>query len=195
MGRHSFEKLKDKWRKQKANRKLLIKQDVSTCLDTPSNDTVQEDYHDGSGMCNSSFGNVAMDIDVIDMALYDSYRQIDGEPHSQEHLKCRMKLVQRVKRYKEQINYLQEQRIRDELRHKQEKERHRKFYDTIAFAQSRTGRMVRSAMVTTNAAKEIMEELKSLYTTNTYSLILSYMIFITLYHAVLYIKFYQCCGT
>ena len=106
-----------------------------------------------------------------------------------------MKLVQRVKRYKEQINYLQEHGIRDELRHKQEKGRHWKFYETIAFAQSCTGRMVRSAMVTTNAAKEIMEELKSLYTTNTYSLILLYMIFIILYHAVLYIKFYQCCGT
>ena len=55
-----------------------------------------------------------------------------------------MKLMQKVKCYKEQINYLQEQRIRDELRHKQEKERLRKFYETIAFAQSRTGRMVRS---------------------------------------------------
>ena len=61
--------------------------------------------------------------------------------------------------YKEQINYLQEQRIRDELRHKQEKEGLRKFYATIPFAQSRTGRMVRCAMGTTNTAKEIMEEL------------------------------------
>ena len=164
MGRRSPEKLKDKRRKQKAKRKLFTKQDVPTCLDTPSNDTVQEDYHGDCDTCTSAFGNVAIDIDVIDMALYDSYRQIDGEPHSQEHLKCRM---QKVKRYKEQINYLQEQRIRDELRHKQEKERLRKFYETIAFGQSRTGRILRSAMGTTNAAKEIMEELKSLYSTNT----------------------------
>lgn len=168
MGRRSPEKLKDKRKEQKAKRKLFTKQDVSTCLDTPSNDTVREDYHGDSDTCTSAFGNVAIDIDVIDMALYDSYRQIDGEPHSQEHLlKCRMKLMQKVKCYKEQINYLQEQRIRDELRYKQEKERLRKFYETIAFAQSRTGRMVRSAMGTTNAAKEIMEELKSLYSTNT----------------------------
>ena len=74
---------------------------------------------------------------------------------------------ERRKRYKEQINYLQEQRIRDELRHKQEKERLRKFYETIAFGQSHTGRILRSAMGTTNAAKEITEELKSLYSTNT----------------------------
>ena len=78
-----------------------------------------------------------------------------------------MKLMPKVKCYKEQINHLQEQRIRDELRHKQEKERLWKFYETIAFAQSRTGRMVRSTMGTTYAAKEIMEELKSLYSTNT----------------------------
>lgn len=49
----------------------------------------------------------AIDIDVIDMTLYDSYRQIDGEPHSHEHLlESRMKLMQKVKRYKEQINHL-----------------------------------------------------------------------------------------
>ena len=91
MGRRSPEKLKDKRKKQKAKRNLFTKQDVSTCLDTPSNDTVREDYHGDSDTCTSAFGNVAIDIDVIDMALYDSYRQIDGEPHSQEHLlKCRI---------------------------------------------------------------------------------------------------------
>ena len=48
-----------------------------------------------------------IDIDIIDMTLYDSYRQIDGEPHSHEHLlESRMKLMQKVKRYKEQINHL-----------------------------------------------------------------------------------------
>ena len=69
MGRRNPEKLKDKQRKQKAKRKLFTKQDVPTCLDTPSNDTVQEDYHGDSDTCTSAFGNVAIDIDVIDMTM------------------------------------------------------------------------------------------------------------------------------
>ena len=78
MGHCSPEKLKDKWKKQQAKRKLFTKQDVPTCLDIRSNDTVQEDYHGDSDTCTSAFGNIAIDIDVIEMALYDLYKQVDG---------------------------------------------------------------------------------------------------------------------
>ena len=47
------------------------------------------------------------------------------------------------------------------LEHKQE--RLRKYYETIAFGQSRTGLMVRSAMGTSSAAEKIINELKQMY--------------------------------
>ena len=47
---------------------------LSASLDTPSNDTVQEDYHGDSDTCTSAFGNVAIDKDVIDMALDYLYK-------------------------------------------------------------------------------------------------------------------------
>ena len=94
MGCRSPENMKNRGSKRLKER-LLTKHDVPTCLDTPSNNTVQDNYHGDSDTCTSAFGNVAIDIDIIDMALYDLYRQIDGEPHSQDHLKCRMKLMQK----------------------------------------------------------------------------------------------------
>lgn len=48
------------------------------------------------------------------------------------------------------------------LEHKQERERLRKYYETIAFGQSRTGLMVRSAMGTSSAAEKIINELKQM---------------------------------
>ncbi len=37
---------------------------------------------------------IGVDMDFVDMKLYDTYRQIDRTPHSQEYLlKCRSKLT------------------------------------------------------------------------------------------------------
>ena len=49
------------------------------------------------------------------------------------------------------------------LESKREKERIRKYYETIAFGRSRTGKIVRSAMGTSSAAGKILKELKTLY--------------------------------
>ena len=45
------------------------------------------------------------------------------------------------------------------LENEQERERIRKFYDTISFGRSRTGRIVRAAMGTSSTAGKIIEEL------------------------------------
>ena len=49
------------------------------------------------------------------------------------------------------------------LESEREKERIGKYYETIAFGRSRTGKIVRSAIGTSNAAGKIVKELKTLY--------------------------------
>ncbi len=95
------------------------------------------------------------DMDFVDMKLYDTYRQIDGKPHSQEYLlKCRSKLTIKAQLYRQQTDHLQKEISRIELKHREQIERLRRFYETIAFGQSRSGKMVRAAMSTSSAAEQ-----------------------------------------
>ena len=97
------------------------------------------------------------DMDLIEMELYDNYRRSDGEPYPTEYLlKCRKKLKTKLHKCSEKINPLELKISKINLEHKQERERLRKYYETIAFGQSRTGLMVRSAMGTSSAAEKIM---------------------------------------
>ena len=153
MGRPSPERRKAKRAKQKARRKLF-----GSCTALP---TQESGDHDTSAKLEA-IGDV--DIDHVEMCLYDSYRQLDGEEYTREYLlNCRSKLMDKVQQYKKELNKSEEERVAMELAHKKELQRVRRFYEIIAFGQSRSGRMVRAAMGTTSAAKEIMDELRALY--------------------------------
>lgn len=100
------------------------------------------------------------DMDLVEMELYDNYRKTDGEPYPTEYLlKCRKKLKTKVHKCLEKINTLELRISKINLERKEERERLRKYYETIAFGQSRTGLMVRSAMGTSKAAEKIITEL------------------------------------
>ena len=107
-----------------------------------------------------------VDTDLIEMDLYDTYRKKDGEQYSTEYLhKCRDKLRIKVQQDRVKLIELQRKNMELKLESKREKERIRKYYETIAFGRSRTGKIVRSAMGTSSAAgkRKIVKELKTLY--------------------------------
>ena len=109
-----------------------------------------------------TIGNV--DTDLIEMNLYDIYRRDDGEPYSTEYLlKCTAKLRKKVEQDRLKLSELQALNMKITLENKEERERIRKFYETIAFGRSRTGLLVRTAMGTSTAAGKIFKELKALY--------------------------------
>ena len=101
------------------------------------------------------------DTDLIEMDLYDVYREEDGGLYTNE--KCTEKLKRKLKEGRIRLNELLKENMEMKVQHKEEKERIRKFYDTIAFGRSRSGRMVRTAMGTSSAAGKIIEELRNLY--------------------------------
>ncbi len=100
MGQRSPERKKDKRSKQKVRRKLFSKQSASDCSEETLSEvdhtgvstefdctieidpTVQEDADTQDSWRVSTVGDV--DIDLVDMNLYDSYRRLDGQAYTQE---------------------------------------------------------------------------------------------------------------
>ena len=104
------------------------------------------------------------DIDLVEMDVYDAYREDDGKlPSNTYLLKCNKKLRWKINHANIMIRKLERQNLKEKLENENSKERIRKFYETIAFGRSRAGRMVREAMGTSKAAQEISQELKALY--------------------------------
>ena len=104
------------------------------------------------------------DTDLIEMDLYDTYRSLDGESSTLKYLlKCREKLITKAKESRTKINELEKEVNRVKLESKEENERIRKYYEVIAYGQSRAGKVVRSAMGTAPAAAQIIKDLEKLY--------------------------------
>ena len=114
--------------------------------------------------CSTSSALGDADIDLIEMELYDLYREEDGQPHTLEYLqKCNGKLRAKVKDDKIMINRLQRLNMKIKADKKDELERIRCFYEAIAFGQSRAGKMVRTALGTSTRAQNINKEMRELY--------------------------------
>ena len=80
------------------------------------------------------------DTDLLEMALYDDYRLLDGESSTPNYLsRCQQKLMTKVKESKRTINELEKEVDRVRLEKKEENERIRKYYEVIAYGKSRSG--------------------------------------------------------
>jgi hypothetical protein len=104
------------------------------------------------------------DADLIEMELYNLYREEDGELHTAKYLqKCNEKLRAKVKEDKIMINKLQRLNVKMKADKKDEVERIRCFYEAIAFCQSQAGRMVHTALGTSSRAQNISQKMRELY--------------------------------
>ena len=109
---------------------------------------------------------VGLDLDVLEMTLCDS--MANSETYSDEYLAdCRHRQMRKVEDYRKEIKRLRAEKL--EILSKQQKDiiGIRNFYQTIAFGESRTGRMVRTAMSTSQAAAQVMKELEDHLCTHT----------------------------
>ena len=181
MGRPSIENRRAKRKRQKKQHSIKNSKNVHETGDSPvaeapaspllfsdgsspttgNNNIVQLSSHMGTAF-SSVLGDA--DTDLIEMEIYDLYREEDGEPYSVEYLqKCNEKLRRKVKDDKIIINMLQRQNMKMKADKKDEVERIRRFYETIAFGQSRAGKMVRTALGTSNRAQNISQQMRVLY--------------------------------
>lgn len=104
------------------------------------------------------------DLELLEMTIYDSYRQEDGAPYSYKYLlDCRKKLMRKLHSCKKEVSDLQKEKLEAQIVHKEEIKRIRQFYEVIALAKSRSGRIVRSGMGTSAAAGEIIQDMESMF--------------------------------
>ena len=166
MGRPSPTQKKAKRQRQKVRRKLLFASYPATQETASSSTSFGEpgEPKESHEVDNDDMRMGDVDADVVEMVVYDDYRQIDGEPYPPAYLlKCREKLMTKVKQYRSRIHELERKVAQVKSESNEGKERLREYYETIAFAKSRSGRMVRPAMGTANAAGKIIRQMEALY--------------------------------
>lgn len=69
----------------------------------------------------------------------------------------------KVNAYRSELERLKLDKAKMAFKHRSQIDRIRSFYQTIAFATTRTGKIVKTAMETSSAAANIMKELESTY--------------------------------
>ena len=145
-------KKKQKRQKQKFHRKLKF--------------TANSGAIDSSEIEHSSYvvgrilpDEIGEDTNVMHMELEDFYKEWDGSEHSNTYLKeCRQKLLEKVKEYRQKVEQLHTEKIETAHKHRTEIEIHT-FYMNIAYGMSHSGRILKKAMSTSDAAKEVLKML------------------------------------
>ena len=161
MGRPSPERRKAKRQRQKVRRKLTypMRQDQLE-VETDATSSGQKELEQPCTL--GPIGGA--DTDLIEMGLYDNFREQDGKPLSQKYLmKCRTLLVSKVQRSNETINKLQRELEKVKMESKEENERIRKYYEVVAYGYSRAGRMVQSAQCSAPSAETVIKDLERIY--------------------------------
>ena len=88
---------------------------------------------------------------------------LDETEYSHEYLlECRQSLIHKVRKYRADIERQSSDKARLVLKHHKELEHIRKFYQTIAYATTRTGKIVKKSY--SSAAAEVMKEIGLQYT-------------------------------
>ncbi len=99
-----------------------------------------------------------MDLDVVQMEIENPYQ----ENFSTEYLlRCRRRLMHKVNAYRQKVDTLRSQQAEAAHKHKSQINHIRSFYQTIVYATTRTGSIVKTSMQTSSAAASFMRELES----------------------------------
>ena len=154
MGRPSPATKKKKRQRQKLRRKQKF------TATSGATDSSEAEHSSGYVVGRVLPDEIGEDTDVMHMELEDFYREWDNSEHSNTYLKeCRQKLLEKVKEYHQKVEQLQTEKIEIACKHRAKIEEIRTFYRNIAYGTSRSGRMVKKAMSTSDAAKEVMKML------------------------------------
>ena len=102
---------------------------------------------------------IGEDVVAVEMRLEDMMREPTSQ-YSPEYLyKCRKRLCEKVEYYRMKLEKSQSTIAKLVLKHREELESVRHFYQTIAYARTRTGAMIKTVAMNSPAAVTIMKEL------------------------------------
>ena len=138
-----------------------IQEQGDVCYTTNTNSKELSYSHQDDEPSDNCLGE---DIDVVLMGTEDSLLQLECDKKKSKHsyeylLECREKLIQKVKLYRRRIEEQSSEIAEMTYKHKKELKHIRSFYQGIAYAPTRTWRIVKTAHCSTSKAAEIMREL------------------------------------
>ena len=163
MGKHSPQFKRSQRKRQKAKRKLKFGCNAESTTSTCVSDFLSTDSLPNSPVETSDdeeLDALGVDLDVVKMTFENPYKDEFTNEYLQD---CRRKLMQKVSAYRNKIESLKLQQSEAVRKHKAQLDRIRSFYQTIAFASTRTGKIVKTSLETSSTAASIMKELESTY--------------------------------
>ena len=165
MGRRSQESKRIKRRHQKARRFLKFKDTYSrSSVDLQTEETTanESDVTEKTEEEASVYKQIEFGVDLAaeELRLEDELKDRDVE-YTYEYLSnCRQKLRTRLEHCHQKLEEAKSINVKQNFQHRREIENIQHFYQTIAYAKSRTGRLVRSARLSSSAAAAVMKELE-----------------------------------
>ena len=177
MGRRSLESKREKRRRQRAKRKLRnqtrdgedriakIIQNPTDCGEDRSvvsiQDTVHEDRSVASGEDNyrpKVYPELGVDFTAELMKFEDCLKEPSKRYTHEYLLDCRKTLRLRLEECHQRLEESLSENTKLVFKHRQEIERIRSFYQTIAYGTSRSGLMVRTARAKSASAAELLKK-------------------------------------
>jgi len=150
-------------KRQKVKRKLSFTRKAPTYADNfpPSTGSFMDSPNEAAvNTDDEEIDALGVDLDVVEMTVANP----DSEKFTYEYLQdCRKKLMLKVNAYRSELESLKLDKAKMAFKHRSQIDRIRSCYQTIAFATTRTGKIVKTAMETSSAAANIMKELESTY--------------------------------
>ena len=167
MGRSPQSK-REKRRQQKVKRRLKFSS--PPCISDKSNGSCSdytadfEHTQDNAGDAeHDQVSALGVDLTAVEMKLEDTLKDTDSEYSYEYLLECRKRLCRRLEDCRSQLEKALSINASQVFKHRQEIESIRHFYQTIAYASSRTGQLVRNAKSTSSVAATIFRELRVKY--------------------------------
>ena len=165
MGKHTCERKKEQRRRQKLRKKKRMKA-VLECDSVVSSDLRSSNMEILQPGQTEDEDEVGADMDATRIALADEL-MTEGEEYTIAYLQnVKDDLLRKVEYNRERIEQLKSANLKQLHKHRQEVDRIRTFYQTIAYAKTRTGRMVQTALRKSSAAAQVLEEVGITYRQN-----------------------------
>jgi len=167
MGRRSPQSKREKRRKQKVKRRLKFSS--PPCISDRSNGSCSEDTvdfehtQDNADAEHDQVSALGVDLTAVEMKLEDTLKDTDSEYSYEYLLECRERLCRRLENCRSQLEKALSINASQVFKHRKEIESIRHFYQTIAYASSRSGQLVRNAKSTSSVAATIFKELRVKY--------------------------------
>ncbi len=157
MGRRSPESKREKRRRLRVKRRLRFTSSSDGDMCNSSDEIDQQAQVLAEGAEQDQGNDLGVELAAVEMTLEDELKDTDSDYSYEYLIECRKRLCARLEHSHCQLEKALSVNARQDFKHLKEIENITKFYQTIAYAKSRTGQLVRDTISTSSAAATRLE--------------------------------------